>query len=79
MKEEDAVRHPFLKVWDLGNADAKTGGPILLRSAKVQSGNRPHPVRLRFPLCVPRRVDHILEGHDHCPIRVAFLPCYCPW
>ncbi|GBE90218.1 hypothetical protein SCP_1900670 [Sparassis crispa] len=41
--EEDSARHPFLKVWDLENAD-KTGAPTLLRSTKVQSGNRPHPV-----------------------------------
>ncbi|TBU46903.1 hypothetical protein BD309DRAFT_953173 [Dichomitus squalens] len=42
--EEDAARHPFLKVWDLQKFDKKTGSPLLLRSAKVQGGNRPHPV-----------------------------------
>ncbi|KAH9910785.1 uncharacterized protein BXZ73DRAFT_93587 [Epithele typhae] len=42
--EEDAVRHPLLKVWDLQAFDKKTGAPLLLRAAKVQSGNRPHPV-----------------------------------
>ncbi|KAI0636391.1 hypothetical protein C8Q77DRAFT_1092491 [Trametes polyzona] len=42
--EEDTARHPFLKVWDLQNFDKKTGAPLLLRAAKVQSGNRPHPV-----------------------------------
>ncbi|KAI0374590.1 hypothetical protein BV20DRAFT_934950 [Pilatotrama ljubarskyi] len=42
--EEDTARHPFLKVWDLHTFDKKTGAPLLLRSAKVQSGNRPHPV-----------------------------------
>ncbi|OSD08241.1 hypothetical protein PYCCODRAFT_1429303 [Trametes coccinea BRFM310] len=42
--EEDTARHPFLKVWDLQAFDKKTGAPLLLRSAKVQSGNRPHPV-----------------------------------
>lgn len=42
--EEDAVRYPFLKVWDLGHTDKKTGAPVLLRSVKVQVGNRPHPV-----------------------------------
>ncbi|KAH8094673.1 hypothetical protein BXZ70DRAFT_947050 [Cristinia sonorae] len=42
--EEDSVKHPLLKVWDLGNFDKRTGTPILLRSVKVQSGNRPHPV-----------------------------------
>ncbi|OCH92268.1 hypothetical protein OBBRIDRAFT_773774 [Obba rivulosa] len=42
--EEDSARHPFLKVWELENIDRKTGAPTLLRSTKVQSGNRPHPV-----------------------------------
>ncbi|KAI0672642.1 hypothetical protein C8Q78DRAFT_1137233 [Trametes maxima] len=42
--EEDTARHPFLKVWDLHSFDKKSGAPLLLRSAKVQSGNRPHPV-----------------------------------
>ncbi|CCM05130.1 uncharacterized protein FIBRA_07338 [Fibroporia radiculosa] len=42
--EEDTARHPFLKVWDLEHYDKKTGAPILLRSTKVQSGSRPHPV-----------------------------------
>ncbi|KAI0934915.1 hypothetical protein AcV5_006605 [Taiwanofungus camphoratus] len=42
--EEDSARHPFLKVWDLESSDKKTGAPVLLRSTKVQSGNRPHPV-----------------------------------
>ncbi|KAH9848923.1 hypothetical protein C2E23DRAFT_785321 [Lenzites betulinus] len=42
--EEDTMRHPFLKIWDLQNFDKKTGAPLLLRAAKVQSGNRPHPV-----------------------------------
>ncbi|PCH37664.1 vacuolar membrane protein [Wolfiporia cocos MD-104 SS10] len=42
--EEDTARHPFLKVWDLEHSDKKTGAPVLLRSTKVQSGNRPHPV-----------------------------------
>ncbi|KAL7283850.1 hypothetical protein ACG7TL_003290 [Trametes sanguinea] len=44
--EEDTARHPFLKVWDLQAFDKKTGAPLLLRSAKVQSGNRPHPVKV---------------------------------
>ncbi|EMD38025.1 hypothetical protein CERSUDRAFT_113136 [Gelatoporia subvermispora B] len=42
--EEDSARYPFLKVWDLENVDKKTGTPTLLRSTKVQGGNRPHPV-----------------------------------
>ncbi|TCD67894.1 hypothetical protein EIP91_011828 [Steccherinum ochraceum] len=42
--EEDTVRHPLLKIWDLGNPDKRTGTPLLMRSVKVQSGNRSHPV-----------------------------------
>ncbi|GJE99815.1 hypothetical protein PsYK624_160870 [Phanerochaete sordida] len=42
--EEDSVRHPLLKIWDLQTTEKKSGSPVLLRSAKVQSGNRPHPV-----------------------------------
>ncbi|KAF8967280.1 hypothetical protein BDZ97DRAFT_1697796 [Flammula alnicola] len=42
--EEDAVRSPLLKIWDLENKDKKTGAPNLLRSTKVQLSNRPHPV-----------------------------------
>lgn len=46
LQEEAAVHHPFLKVWDLQNTEKKTGAPVLLRSVKVQSGNRPHPVSI---------------------------------
>jgi vacuolar protein sorting-associated protein 11 len=35
---------PLLKLWDLEQADKKLGSPALLRSVKVQHGNRPHPV-----------------------------------
>ncbi|KAG2019698.1 vacuolar membrane protein, variant 2 [Coprinopsis cinerea AmutBmut pab1-1] len=42
--EEDTVKSPLLKIWDLDNRDKKNGAPILLRSAKVQQSNRPHPV-----------------------------------
>ncbi|KIM77475.1 hypothetical protein PILCRDRAFT_76651 [Piloderma croceum F 1598] len=44
--EEDGVRSPLLKIWDLEKVDKKLsmGTPVLLRSAKVQTGNRPHPV-----------------------------------
>ena len=46
LQEEDNVRHPLLKIWDLQATDKKssTKSPLLLRSVKVQSGNRPHPV-----------------------------------
>ncbi|KII88329.1 hypothetical protein PLICRDRAFT_688881 [Plicaturopsis crispa FD-325 SS-3] len=42
--EEDAVRSPLLKIWDLQKTDKKTDAPTLLRSTKVQPSNRPHPV-----------------------------------
>ncbi|KXN91462.1 hypothetical protein AN958_00724, partial [Leucoagaricus sp. SymC.cos] len=42
--EEDTVRSPLLKIWDMQNFDKKTGAPVLLRSTKIQLGNRPHPV-----------------------------------
>ncbi|KAF8958030.1 hypothetical protein BDZ97DRAFT_1762462 [Flammula alnicola] len=42
--EEDAVRSPLLKIWDLENKDKKTGALNLLRSTKVRLSNRPHPV-----------------------------------
>ncbi|KAF9476515.1 hypothetical protein BDN70DRAFT_839137 [Pholiota conissans] len=42
--EEDAVRSPLLKIWDLQSNDKKSGAPVLLRSTKVQLNNRPHPV-----------------------------------
>jgi hypothetical protein len=49
--EEDGVRAPLLKVWDLERVDKKVGmgTPVLMRSVKVQTGNRPHPVcRLKY-------------------------------
>ncbi|KAH7108049.1 hypothetical protein BKA62DRAFT_648793 [Auriculariales sp. MPI-PUGE-AT-0066] len=42
--EEDSVRHPLLKIWDLNRTDKRTGYPVLLRSVKVQHDNRPHPI-----------------------------------
>ncbi|KIM72184.1 hypothetical protein PILCRDRAFT_16379 [Piloderma croceum F 1598] len=44
--EEDRVRSPLLKTWDLEKVDRKLsmGTPVLLRSVKVQTGNLPHPV-----------------------------------
>ncbi|KAH9980920.1 hypothetical protein BGW80DRAFT_1267217 [Lactifluus volemus] len=41
--EEDGVRYPLLKIWHLEKTD-KNGTPTLLRSIKVQTSNRPHPV-----------------------------------
>ncbi|KAG6900207.1 hypothetical protein C0993_001472 [Termitomyces sp. T159_Od127] len=42
--EEDAIRSPLLKIWDVVNRDKKTNAPVLLRSVKLALGNRPHPV-----------------------------------
>jgi vacuolar protein sorting-associated protein 11 len=46
--EEDRVRSPLLRTWDLEKVDKKLsmGTPVLLRSVKVQTGNRPYPVSL---------------------------------
>ncbi|KAH8995422.1 hypothetical protein EDB92DRAFT_203974 [Lactarius akahatsu] len=41
--EEDGIRGPLLKIWHLEKTD-KNGAPTLLRSIKVQTSNRPHPV-----------------------------------
>ncbi|KAG1721987.1 uncharacterized protein EDB91DRAFT_1175471 [Suillus paluster] len=42
--EEDAVRGSLVKIWDLGKTDKRNQAPVLLRSAKVQPSNKPHPV-----------------------------------
>jgi vacuolar protein sorting-associated protein 11 len=42
--DEDGVRSPLLKIWDLEKMDKKLGIPLLMRSVKVSAGNRPHPV-----------------------------------
>ncbi|KAG6844504.1 hypothetical protein H0H87_006329 [Tephrocybe sp. NHM501043] len=42
--EEDSVRSPLLKIWDIVNRDKKTSAPLLLRSIKLSLGSRPHPV-----------------------------------
>ncbi|TFK62496.1 hypothetical protein BDN72DRAFT_964507 [Pluteus cervinus] len=44
MGDEDNVKAPLLKIWDLSNKDKKTGAPVTLRSTKIQLGSRPHPV-----------------------------------
>ena len=43
--EEDGSRLPVLKIWDLTREEKKKagGGPILLRSVRIQHGQRPHP------------------------------------
>ncbi|KZT00051.1 uncharacterized protein LAESUDRAFT_816725 [Laetiporus sulphureus 93-53] len=57
--EEDTARHPFLKVWDLEHSDKKTGAPVLLRSTKVQSGSRPHPVTT---IALSETLSHLAIG-----------------
>ncbi|TDL21592.1 hypothetical protein BD410DRAFT_789710 [Rickenella mellea] len=41
--EEESTPQPLLKIWDLRKLN-KTSTPKLLRSIKLQHGNRPHPV-----------------------------------
>ena len=48
LQEEDALRYPLLKIWDLEKPDPKTGATNLLRATKVQPSNRPHPVRALY-------------------------------
>ena len=43
-QEEESSRMPLLKIWDLEKNDKRSSSPVLLRSVKVQHGNRPHPV-----------------------------------
>ncbi|KAG9036460.1 hypothetical protein FRB95_008758 [Tulasnella sp. JGI-2019a] len=42
--EEDTVKLPLLKIWDVEHFDKRTGSPLLLRSIKIQTGSKPHPV-----------------------------------
>ncbi|KAG2053182.1 hypothetical protein BDR06DRAFT_956758 [Suillus hirtellus] len=42
--EESAVQGSLLKIWDLGKTDKRNQAPVLLKSAKVQPSNKPHPV-----------------------------------
>ncbi|KAJ2919879.1 hypothetical protein MD484_g584, partial [Candolleomyces efflorescens] len=42
--EEDSVKSPLLKIWDLENRDKKMEAPTLLRSTKIQLNNKPHPI-----------------------------------
>lgn len=45
--EEEGTLWPLLKVWDLTKEDKKSAErrPVLLRSVRIQHGQRPHPVR----------------------------------
>ncbi|KAG7086657.1 hypothetical protein E1B28_002597 [Marasmius oreades] len=57
--EEDAVRSPLLKIWDLNQKDKRTTAPSLLRSTKIQLGNRPHPVTT---LALSASLSHLAVG-----------------
>ncbi|KAF8898758.1 hypothetical protein BD779DRAFT_1485409 [Infundibulicybe gibba] len=57
--EEDSVRSPLLKIWDLGAIDKKAGPPQLLRSVKIQLGNRPHPVST---VALSESLSHLVIG-----------------
>jgi hypothetical protein len=54
-RKKTASRNPLLKIWHLEKTD-KHGAPTLLRSTKVQTSNRPHPVRLPNVLFTPYHV-----------------------
>ncbi|KAH8117125.1 hypothetical protein DFH11DRAFT_1579398 [Phellopilus nigrolimitatus] len=57
--EEETTPSPLLKIWDLGKTDKKTGTPSLLRSVKIQHGNRPHPVST---LALSASLSHLAIG-----------------
>ncbi|KAI3602873.1 vacuolar membrane protein [Moniliophthora roreri] len=57
--EEDTVRSPLLKIWDLNQKDKRTTAPLLLRSVKVQLSNRPHPVTT---LALSATLSHLAIG-----------------
>lgn len=52
-KEEQGVISPLLKIWDLHKFDKATGIPLLLRSVKVNTNNKPHPVRPFYTARLP--------------------------
>jgi hypothetical protein len=72
--EEDGVRSPLLKIWDLEKVDKKLGmgTPVLLRSVKVQTGNRPHPVSL-FSVALSN-IDSNITGLVDSIIRHSVTP-----
>ncbi|TFK36435.1 hypothetical protein BDQ12DRAFT_686883 [Crucibulum laeve] len=57
--EEDTVRPPLIKIWDMHHNDKKTGAPVLLRSTKIQLSNRPHPVTT---LAASANLSHLAIG-----------------
>ena len=73
--EEDGVRSPLLKIWDLEKVDKKLGmgTPVLLRSVKVQTGNRPHPVSL-FSIVLSNLDSIIVTGLVDSIIRHSVTP-----
>ncbi|KAE9408738.1 hypothetical protein BT96DRAFT_970615 [Gymnopus androsaceus JB14] len=57
--EENSVKSPLIKIWDLGKKDKRTAAPTLLRSAKVQPSNRPHPVST---VALSENLSHLAIG-----------------
>ncbi|GJJ12061.1 hypothetical protein Clacol_006302 [Clathrus columnatus] len=57
--EEESSLMPLLKVWNLDSKDKKSGAPTLLRSVKVQHGNRPHPISC---LALTNNLSHLAVG-----------------
>ncbi|KAF8498332.1 hypothetical protein JB92DRAFT_3084586 [Gautieria morchelliformis] len=57
--EEESSRMPLLKIWNLEQTDKKSGSPLLLRSVKVQHGNRSHPVST---IALSNNLTHLAVG-----------------
>ncbi|KAG8863727.1 hypothetical protein FRB96_007564 [Tulasnella sp. 330] len=57
--EEDAIKLPLLKIWDLEHFDKRTGSPLLLRSIKIQAGSKPHPVST---IALSESLSHLAIG-----------------
>ncbi|KAJ3715949.1 hypothetical protein DFJ43DRAFT_838133 [Lentinula guzmanii] len=57
--EENVIQSPLIKIWDLGKKDKRTTAPLLLRSAKVQPSNRPHPVST---IALSSNLSHLAIG-----------------
>lgn len=57
--EEQGVISPLLKIWDLHKFDKATGIPLLLRSVKVNTNNKPHPITC---VTLSRTLSHLAIG-----------------
>ncbi|KAL7420528.1 Vacuolar protein sorting-associated protein 11 [Cryptotrichosporon argae] len=59
--EEEGGRYPVLKVWDLSKEEKKKAGgePVLMRSVRIQHGQRPHPVS---SVAITSNLSHLAVG-----------------